>query len=290
MITIGNKKAHLYKGAYKPVRAMKNGKEIAGYTYTGSTETEFEVSGTYDDFVTVYGKTAYSAASNDLPPSPDNVKEILHASGKLLVTDKNGEAKEYELPELKGIEVSKTAPYNYTETVDGVTKYYIADSLENGKIIRRIGKHIIDENADFKKIHILENTCRITINSLLDRITSLNEHELSSSTICDKFVSEFGYAVSNQEYDCEHTSSDYSTVSQYQFVFINKERLEDISLEGAKKWLKENNITLYYPLNEPTIENVDLKIKSCPQKTKIKIIGAENAPKAGLAKCLKVSK
>jgi hypothetical protein len=289
-ITIGNKKAALYKGAYKPVKVTKNGKELTGWKMVGSTDTEFDVPYTYDDFITVYGKTDYSAASNSNSPSPDNVKEILHASGKVTVSDHRGQREVYEVPELKGIEVSEVAPYNYKETVNGVTKYYISDSLKNGKIVRRVGKLVIDENQEIYDFREVGNTCRIAITSFKDRTNELSRDELSNALICDRFQASFGYTIDTLRYDYEHTSADYPAASQYQFIFINKERLNEVSLDGVRQWLKENNVTLYYPLKEPVTENADLRIKSYPQKTKIKVINKENAPSLGMAQCIKISK
>ncbi len=287
MITKENKKAIFLKGAFEPLHIFKNGKELQNFKMTGTVQDTAEFSGTLDSFITVYGKTGYK--DNILPPSPDNIKEILNASGTITVSGENGETVDYQIPELYGIEVSSKAPYNYKETVEGVTRYYIADSLSDGKIIRRIAKRVVDENATLKYCTVMgDNYYRIGFDDFIDRFAFVDQYETSNSVICNMFSSEHGYSISSAPAHYEHTSSDSVQYYNYQYIILKKERLSELSIEGAKKWLAENKPIFYYPLIEPRVEEINLSVSSLPKFTKMSVLNITNAPRLGLAESIKI--
>lgn len=67
MIKFNNDKISVYKGAYKPVDLQKNAKNLGGYFIGGTNENEAVFDGTYDDYLTLYGKSDYLISPNLCP-------------------------------------------------------------------------------------------------------------------------------------------------------------------------------------------------------------------------------
>ena len=67
MIKFNNNKISVYKGAYKPVDLQKNAKNLGGYFIGGTNENEAVFDGTYDDYLTLYGKSDYLISPNLCP-------------------------------------------------------------------------------------------------------------------------------------------------------------------------------------------------------------------------------
>ena len=287
LVTKGNKKAIFLKGAFKPLHIFKNAKEYPNFKTTGTVQEAEEFTGTLDSYITVYGKTGYADSGGDVP-SPDNIKEIVNACGKISVSGEKGETTEYQIPELYGIEVSADAPYNYKETVQGVTRYYIADTLEDGKITRRIAKRVVDEKATLRYCTEMgDEYYRIGFSDFYNRLAFVNQHKTSNSIICNMFESRFGY---NPEEACyyEHTTSDSVQYYNFQYIVLQNERLSELSVEGSRQWLKDNKPVFYYPLIEPYVEECSISVKSLPKFTRISVSNANSAQKLGLAESIRI--
>lgn len=68
MIALKDNRISIYQGDYRPVEAMRNGQKLAGWKRVGMTGSEGEFTGTYNDALTVYGKSGYRESRNFCPP------------------------------------------------------------------------------------------------------------------------------------------------------------------------------------------------------------------------------
>ena len=68
---------------------------------------------------------------------------------------------------------------------------------------------------------------------------------------CNKFN------MINDKTDVEHFYNDvFENKVRFIYIYINKERLKDVSVEGFKEWLKNNPLTFVYSIKTPTTEPI----------------------------------
>lgn len=225
-----------------------------------------------------------SLSSESLPPSPDNIRPIVGAKGKITVTSREGDYYETQCPELFAVEVEVSAPHNYTETVDGVKKYYITDTLEGNKLTRRVGKIVLrsvdgwtNYETSREKDFVLQNK-------------GLYAESLDSSYIgcfCNYFQGKTRYKIYSGDEGIS-ISSNYIRVSQgYSDVFGADVGAFKSFLE--EKYSEGNPIVLYYALAEPVIENIENYPKSLPFYTHVKAKTQKGYLHYGMQDCIKVS-
>ncbi len=68
MIKLKDKSVSAYKGDLRPVEVFKNTEKLHGYNITGTNLNEAEFEKTYNDYLTVYGKSSYGDCKNLCPP------------------------------------------------------------------------------------------------------------------------------------------------------------------------------------------------------------------------------
>lgn len=68
LIKFKDKNPSVYKGDYRPVEVVKNGEKLHKYNVLGTNENEAEFEKTYNDYLTVYGKSGYGRCKNLCPP------------------------------------------------------------------------------------------------------------------------------------------------------------------------------------------------------------------------------
>lgn len=68
LIKLKDKSVSVYKGDLRPVEVFKNAEKLQGYNITGTSLNEAEFEKTYNDYLTVYGKSGYGACKNLCPP------------------------------------------------------------------------------------------------------------------------------------------------------------------------------------------------------------------------------
>lgn len=64
---MGGKKVSIYKGDYKPVTLQKNAKKLSGFSVSGTNKNEAIFEGTYNDSLTLYGKSEFLKSPNLCP-------------------------------------------------------------------------------------------------------------------------------------------------------------------------------------------------------------------------------
>jgi len=143
---------------------------------------------------------------------------------------------------LREIEVPNTENYNVVK--DG--KYYIADFVDwkNKNVVRRIAPYRINGTEIISLGGILENTYRVTIQALPGGLVTNN-----LKILCEQF--KLGYWTGDND-DYEHIRSSIQQYPTLVSLNINKSRLTEVSLNGARTWLASNNITGTYILATPT--------------------------------------
>ena len=120
----------------------------------------------------------------------------------------------------------------------------VCDEIVGNKIIRRIGKKIIDGSERWTMSGQSPSTQSITLpinssisqNDVIKMITCNNINTSMEHMLYSGLVYGLGYKNSNG------------------VLRIRKEGLEDV--ESLVKWLSENHITLFYQLEEPIIEEL----------------------------------
>lgn len=68
LIKFKDKNPSVYKGDYRPVEVVKNGEKLHKYNVLGTNKNEAEFEKTYNDYLTVYGKSGYGRCKNLCPP------------------------------------------------------------------------------------------------------------------------------------------------------------------------------------------------------------------------------
>lgn len=68
MLKIKDKNVKMYRGGYRPVKAVKNLKNIGGYSRQAISSEQEVYTGTYDDSLDLFGKSGYKPGYNLCPP------------------------------------------------------------------------------------------------------------------------------------------------------------------------------------------------------------------------------
>lgn len=204
--------------------------------------------------------------------------------------EKGSEPTEYEIsygrsevscPELFGIEVTADDPYNYTETVDGTTKYYICDTLEGKKLTRRIGKIYFDGTEDGWQI----GTCESNGYCIFERKN--DDARGNSNAICTHFVRVDDIATKKNCYFTNYPDVENNIKFMYSKPVLG-------TIEKWKAWLKKQYakglpVTVYYVLTEPTTEILTEGLKTYPKTTYISVTKSEDNVDYGMGKSIKIA-
>lgn len=148
-----------------------------------------------------------------------------------------------------------THPLNTLQLPNGVV-----DEVKNGKLIKKIGKVVLDGGEEWESSNFIENDPYISfLSRVLINNKNYNEDYLKSNLISDRFI---GKASVNNTSDCESVQASSAVTVLY--VKINKLRLSTPDIAGFKKWLSENPTTVWYELATPIeldykSENLNLK-------------------------------
>lgn len=67
LVKLGNKKVSVYKDDYKPVDVLKNAKSFAPFMVGGTDKNEEVFTGTFNDYLTLYGKSEFLNSPNLCP-------------------------------------------------------------------------------------------------------------------------------------------------------------------------------------------------------------------------------
>ena len=204
--------------------------------------------------------------------------------------EKGSQPTEYEIsygrseiscPELFGIEVTADDPYNYTETVDGTTKYYICDTLEGNKLTRRIGKTEFDGTEDGWQI----GTCDNSRYCIFERKN--DDARGNANAICSHFVRVDNIAIMKNCYFSIYPDDENNIKFMYTKAVIGT--VEKWQAWLAKQYAKGLSVTVYYVLTEPTTEILTKGLKTYPNATYISITKSEDNLDYGMETSIKIT-
>ena len=118
------------------------------------------------------------------------------------------------------------------------------DELIGNKIIRRIGKTILDEKLNWEYNSELNetNTCRFKLD-FPNLVVGPKKY------ICDKFMARDDISHGDYEYLLMHQNILY--------INILRNRLDAINLDGFRNWIMNNNVTIYYKLENEIEEYIE---------------------------------
>ncbi|WP_125153682.1 hypothetical protein [Clostridium rectalis] len=124
----------------------------------------------------------------------------------------------------------------------------VHDSMDNkGVITRRIGKIVLDGSLVYRDFKTYTNTVRVCYRNGNIK----NSNEAIVNCISDKLD---GVA---KLYQTDVEGVMVGNALNNIWLRVNKDKLETPDLEGLKKWLQVNPITVYYELAEYTTENTN---------------------------------
>ncbi len=137
----------------------------------------------------------------------------------------------------------------------------VHDEIVDGKILRKVGKFVVDNNAIFHDVNL------IIKNEYASNYCPLPNVKASSSIICDKLGT-----ISIGEWSNSTREGVYCGESGNLGIVVSLSKLNTHDYDGFKKWLKENPLTVYYELATPITEDiprVPVELKSYEEITHI---------------------
>lgn len=144
----------------------------------------------------------------------------------------------------------------------------VRDEYVDGKVLRKVGKVVLDGSENWTSSTLTTDTHRKQY--VMIKENNVIIHKPQTALICDSFK----VTTSLDEYkkNIESVFSDKAIN-----ISIEKSRLPEDSLDGFKKWLKENPVTVYFELKEPYYDTVKIpKLNS--YKSQTNVIGSTFVP------------
>lgn len=140
----------------------------------------------------------------------------------------------------------------------------VCDSIENNKVIRRVGKVILNGSEDW-----IDVTAQLPIhtNTKVYHFSKYDWAKLNSDKnfISDKFKSYSTSALNNLDVEGVTITPD-----SYMRISIEKTKLTTQDMIAFKSWLKQNPTTVYYELATPIATKIEMPIlKSFDRATHI---------------------
>ena len=131
----------------------------------------------------------------------------------------------------------------------------VKDTVENGKVIRRVGKIVLNGSETYHLIQVMTNdTTALFYNQNLKTLAKLNGGE-NGNVLSDIFIQLPGYDVYYNY--CTKTPTFYISNTNNLYFRISKTSLSSVTVDGFKTWLSKNLVTVYYELATPTEEPLD---------------------------------
>lgn len=132
----------------------------------------------------------------------------------------------------------------------------VCDEIVGNKVIRRIGKVVLDGSENWKVGGIGDE---IINNFRADIIlTSLNLKKGDSFMYCNRFsynyIHRFSAGSSEKDIECV---TNHSTERNHMIIIISRDKLPTKDLSGFKTWLSQNPTTVYYELETPIEEVIE---------------------------------
>ena len=127
----------------------------------------------------------------------------------------------------------------------------VADTIEGNKLVQRVGKVVLDGSETYSLWGngLLDNTIGITTSN-----SSLNIVRADRVFYCDKLPVVGNLSVAN---DFEGITSSSNTYKMWT-IKLSLNKLTEATLDKAVNYIKNNNITIYYPLATPIIHDLEI--------------------------------
>ena len=179
--------------------------------------------------------------------------------------------------ELESLEITSTNSDNTHSNKIEISINEPLRGLPNGikdRIVKKNGQWVIERNCD--KI-VLDGHEKWSLNAewtnenFLCAYTSNSKRLPSSYILADKFISlKYNETLENSLVNKECLRYDASNNGSI-YIFISKTKLESFNIDGLKKWLSENPVTVVYQLETPIYEplNIDSTINTYLDTTHI---------------------
>lgn len=122
----------------------------------------------------------------------------------------------------------------------------VKDTVENGKVTRRVKKIVLNGSEDWA-----DSSSLVLANTIGFRVIP-SDKKVNTEIFCDKFKYVHHNSLTTLD---EEFITGQGTTSQV-YIRIAKSRLSSPDLTGFKAWLSNNPVTIIYELNTPTIEEL----------------------------------
>ena len=122
----------------------------------------------------------------------------------------------------------------------------VKDTVENGKVTRRVKKIVLNGSEDWA-----DSSSLVLANTIGFRVIP-SDKKVNTEIFCDKFKYVHHNSLTTLD---EEFITGQGTTSQV-YIRIAKSRLSSPDLTGFKAWLSANPITVLYELNTPTTEKL----------------------------------
>lgn len=240
--------------------------------------------------------SAYEPYNNPLAdPAPDNIRNMISAKGS--VQSSGGISAPYQTdsvsyPELRAVEISASgAAYSQFSKTDenGVTHYYIADTVQGNTLTRRIGIKVFDGTEGFYYASQFTTDTSFCCFTLLDNPIKNNPSNSKAGLLTG--MMNIGQVVSMGDLSKYDTAFGYNA-NPYEYLKIATAAIEDWSDSDSdadkvtkfKAYLaymyeKGTPVTVYYILAEPVTETLESEpLKTFPKHTELAVLPDAGRP------------
>lgn len=136
--------------------------------------------------------------------------------------------------------------FNYSDNYLLELPNGVKDTVENGKVTRRVKKIVLNGSEDW-----VDSSSLVLANTIGFRVIP-SDKKVNTEIFCDKFKYVHHNSLTTLD---EEFITGQGTTSQV-YIRIAKSRLSSPDLTGFKAWLSNNPITVLYELNTPTTEEL----------------------------------
>lgn len=247
----------LYKGDHHPAALYKGETMLAGWNET-AVSGDAEITGTYNDTAMLW---LTGMSRQEGVPSPEKPSPVLPAGGVIRSEgQREGQAGAVEPPALYAIEVDASYPYNHTTTDDdGMAHYWVADTLKEDTLTRRVGVKVFDGTENLTRSDNTSASSFCVLVSMPDAKTG----------------SKYGYfshgKVGSLESIAQWDNAFIYNINMYQFLRLSISCFPDwsdsdtdtVKLQKFKAYLAAQYaagtpVTVYYLLDQPIVETIVL--------------------------------
>lgn len=131
----------------------------------------------------------------------------------------------------------------------------VKDTIENGKVIRRVGKIVINGSEQWGRYDggVMDTTSTMLFGTYTDKLYTRKSTN-SDGYMNNIFKTYTGIYPIEEEYLYMHENQIYNN---HLYIRINKTKLSTLDENGLMKWLAKNHMTIYYELLTPVEEALD---------------------------------